>query len=240
MPGYFSDRACNVDCSGREKSKPRNGAGEIFIAAVAEIARATVSAANARLLQSATIAQPRLRAGRPHPDRTDSDRFSPLPAPRPSGSGRGEVLVPIVHRLELTSIDRPDRDDSLGEQAKPSAQHDELNTGDADRGSVVLAEIGDHLEVRHRPTGQPSEFPQHVSDRFWKGNRHRRGSSFTRAGRNCRGRRPCLARHRRRRVSKARCFPQPARRSALSARQSTGLSQAYQGKANQAAESSIG
>jgi hypothetical protein len=33
-------------CSAREKSKPRNGAGEIFITAAAEIARETVSATN--------------------------------------------------------------------------------------------------------------------------------------------------------------------------------------------------
>jgi len=36
----------NVSCSAREKSQPRNGAGEIFITAAAEIARATVSATN--------------------------------------------------------------------------------------------------------------------------------------------------------------------------------------------------
>jgi hypothetical protein len=33
-------------CSAREKSKPRNGAGEIFMTAPAEIARETVSGAN--------------------------------------------------------------------------------------------------------------------------------------------------------------------------------------------------
>jgi 23S rRNA-/tRNA-specific pseudouridylate synthase len=36
--------ACDVDCSAREKSQPRKGAGEIFITAAAEIARETVSA----------------------------------------------------------------------------------------------------------------------------------------------------------------------------------------------------
>jgi hypothetical protein len=35
-----------VSCSAREKSQPRNGAGEIFMPAAAEIARQTVSAAN--------------------------------------------------------------------------------------------------------------------------------------------------------------------------------------------------
>jgi transposase len=35
----------DVSCSAREKSQPRNGAGEIFMTAAAEIARETVSAA---------------------------------------------------------------------------------------------------------------------------------------------------------------------------------------------------
>jgi hypothetical protein len=36
----------DVSCSAREKSKPRNGVGEIFITAAAEIARETVSTTN--------------------------------------------------------------------------------------------------------------------------------------------------------------------------------------------------
>ena len=36
----------DVSCSAREKSQPRNGAGEIFITAAAEIGRETVSATN--------------------------------------------------------------------------------------------------------------------------------------------------------------------------------------------------
>src|ERR1700731_281925 len=36
----------DVSCSAREKSQPRNGAGEIFMTVAAEIARATASAAN--------------------------------------------------------------------------------------------------------------------------------------------------------------------------------------------------
>jgi hypothetical protein len=35
-----------VSCSAREKSQPRNGAGEIFITAATEIGRETVSATN--------------------------------------------------------------------------------------------------------------------------------------------------------------------------------------------------
>jgi hypothetical protein len=40
------DGAGDVDCSAREKSKPRNGAGAVFVTAGAEIARETVSAAD--------------------------------------------------------------------------------------------------------------------------------------------------------------------------------------------------
>jgi hypothetical protein len=36
----------DVSCSAREKNQPRNGAGEIFMTAAAEIAPETVSAAN--------------------------------------------------------------------------------------------------------------------------------------------------------------------------------------------------
>ena len=42
----LTPRSPDVSCSAREKSQPRNGAGEIFMTAAAEIARATVSAAN--------------------------------------------------------------------------------------------------------------------------------------------------------------------------------------------------
>jgi hypothetical protein len=42
----LSNSKTNVRRSAREKSQPRNGAGEIFITAAGEIARATVSATN--------------------------------------------------------------------------------------------------------------------------------------------------------------------------------------------------
>jgi hypothetical protein len=44
--GYGALGAVDVSCSAREKSQPRNGAGEIFITAAAEITRETVSATN--------------------------------------------------------------------------------------------------------------------------------------------------------------------------------------------------
>jgi hypothetical protein len=45
-PGPITSASPDVSCSAREKSQPRNGAGEIFITAAAEIARETVSATN--------------------------------------------------------------------------------------------------------------------------------------------------------------------------------------------------
>ena len=50
-PGYHQrlPDGCNpkrCSCSARQKSKPRNGAGEIFMTAAAEIARETVSTTN--------------------------------------------------------------------------------------------------------------------------------------------------------------------------------------------------
>ena len=68
--------------------------------------------------------------------------------------GVGEVLVAVVDRLELAAIDRNDR---LGEQIELAAQHDEFATDVADRFAIVLAEVGNRLEVRHQPTGQPDQ-----------------------------------------------------------------------------------
>ena len=66
----------------------------------------------------------------------------------------GEVLVAVVHRLELAAIDGHDR---LGEQIELAAQHDELAAYLADRRPIVLAEVGNGLEVRHQPSGQPHQ-----------------------------------------------------------------------------------
>jgi len=68
--------------------------------------------------------------------------------------GSSEVLVAIVHRLELTAIDGHDR---LREQIQSAAQHDKLATYVADRWAVVLAEVGNGLEVRHQTSSQPHE-----------------------------------------------------------------------------------
>src|SRR5207245_203417 len=66
----------------------------------------------------------------------------------------GEVLVPIVDRLELAAVDGYDR---FREQIEPPAQHDEFATDAADRLTVVPAEVGDGLEVRGQAPGQPHQ-----------------------------------------------------------------------------------
>jgi hypothetical protein len=45
----------------------------------------------------------------------------------------------------------------LGEQLQPAAQHHELAADLADRLAVILAEVGDGLEVRCQTPGQPHQ-----------------------------------------------------------------------------------
>ena len=68
--------------------------------------------------------------------------------------GDREVLVAVVDGLELAAVDGDDRP---GEQVELAAQHDELRAGRADRRSIVAAEVGDGLEVRHQAAGQPHQ-----------------------------------------------------------------------------------
>jgi hypothetical protein len=69
--------------------------------------------------------------------------------------GLGEVLVAVVDRLELAAVDG---DRGLLEQAETTAQQDELAAGGADRITVVLAEVGDGLEVGRQEAQEPHEF----------------------------------------------------------------------------------
>ena len=46
---------------------------------------------------------------------------------------------------------------SGGEQFKTAAQHHELAANPADGLSIVLAEVGYCLEVRHQAAGQPNQ-----------------------------------------------------------------------------------
>ena len=76
-----------------------------------------------------------------------------LPAPLDLASG--EVAVPAVHRLELAAIDR---DDCVREDLHVPAEADEPAAHRGDRAAVVLAEVGDGLEVRRQPASQPDQF----------------------------------------------------------------------------------
>src|SRR5437588_584238 len=60
------------------------------------------------------------------------------------------VAVP----LPLAAVDR---DNGAGEQAQLAAQHHKLGTHRPDRRAIVLAEVGNRLEVRRQPPGQPHQ-----------------------------------------------------------------------------------
>ena len=68
--------------------------------------------------------------------------------------GHREVLVAVVDSLEPAPVERHD---SSREQVEIAAQDDELGTGSADRRSVVATKVGDRLEIRHQPAGQPHQ-----------------------------------------------------------------------------------
>jgi hypothetical protein len=57
-------------------------------------------------------------------------------------------LIAAIRRFELTAINCNER---LAEQVEFPTQHDELAAHAANRVAIVLAEVGDRLEVRHQP-----------------------------------------------------------------------------------------
>jgi hypothetical protein len=72
----------------------------------------------------------------------------------PDDLGDRVIFVAIVHRFELTAVDR---NNGAGEQAQLAAQHHKLGTHRPDRRAVVLAKVGDRLEVGCQPPGQPHQ-----------------------------------------------------------------------------------
>jgi hypothetical protein len=62
--------------------------------------------------------------------------------------------IAVVHRLELAAVDGHKR---LGKQVQLATQHHELPTHPPDRVTVVLAKIGNGLEVRRQPSRQPHQ-----------------------------------------------------------------------------------
>jgi hypothetical protein len=64
----------------------------------------------------------------------------------------GEVSIPVVHRLELVSVDR----DALALQnADPAAEFDEPRAGLSEVRAIVAPEVGNRLVVEHQLAGQP-------------------------------------------------------------------------------------
>jgi len=68
---------------------------------------------------------------------------------------RREVLVPVIHGLELAAIDGHH---GMAEQVQLAAQGDELLAGVANAGAVVAAEIGNGLEVGRQVPSEPHDF----------------------------------------------------------------------------------
>jgi hypothetical protein len=66
-----------------------------------------------------------------------------------------EVLVPVVHGLELAAIDGNARG---REEAHLAAEFDEASTYLAKRQAIVFAEVCDCLVIRCEPTQQPHDF----------------------------------------------------------------------------------
>src|SRR5210317_263481 len=75
--------------------------------------------------------------------------------------GPGEVAVAVVDGLELAAINGHE---GVGEQVEVAAQDNELTAHPADRFAVILAEVGNGLEVWRQAAGQPHQF--HVTLRF--------------------------------------------------------------------------
>ena len=67
----------------------------------------------------------------------------------------GEVAVAAVDGLELAAVDG---DDGVREQLEVAAQANEAAADIADADAVVVAEVGDGLEVRRQPAGEPHQF----------------------------------------------------------------------------------
>jgi hypothetical protein len=60
----------------------------------------------------------------------------------------------VFDGLELAAVDRNAR---VAAQSKAAAQHQKLAANLADGLTIVLAEAGYCLEVRHQPAGQPNQ-----------------------------------------------------------------------------------
>src|SRR5262249_52176553 len=66
----------------------------------------------------------------------------------PGDLGDGVIFVAVVHCFELTAVDR---NNGMSEELEPTAKLDKLPTHRPDRRAVVLAKVGDRLEVGRQP-----------------------------------------------------------------------------------------
>jgi hypothetical protein len=64
------------------------------------------------------------------------------------------VTLAIVHRFELAAVDR---NNGTSEELEPTAKLDKPSAHRPDRRAIVPAEVGNRLEVRRQPTGQPHQ-----------------------------------------------------------------------------------
>lgn len=71
-----------------------------------------------------------------------------------------EVLVSIVHCLELAAVDGNDR---LGEQAQATAHNNEISADATDGLTVVLTEICNRFEIRGQPPREPNQLDVSLS-----------------------------------------------------------------------------
>src|SRR5438270_13658100 len=73
---------------------------------------------------------------------------------RGAPKGDGVVLVAIVHRFELAAVNR---NNGTGEEFEPTAKLDKLTTHRSDSRAIILAEVGNRLEVRGEPPSKPHQ-----------------------------------------------------------------------------------
>src|SRR5262249_46266236 len=66
--------------------------------------------------------------------------------------GAGEILVAVVHRLELAAVDR---DTGFRQQIHGATERDKPGADLPDRAAVILAEVGNRLVIRRKAPSEP-------------------------------------------------------------------------------------
>src|SRR3954452_18123320 len=68
-----------------------------------------------------------------------------------SRAGGWNAKRSVVHRFELAAVDR---NNGTGEEFEPTANLDKLTTHRLDRRAIILAEVGNRLEMGRQPPAQ--------------------------------------------------------------------------------------